>query len=242
MIVLDTSQPKTVSTKPTVCAVFGGSFNPVHRGHEFIMRCVSQLSDIDKLLVVPAGCSPWKNKNYYLPSKIRLAMLQAVVACLPKVQIWEGEIKMNNISYSISTLRELQKINAGVTWHWVLGEDSLRGFPRWHEAVKLAHSASLIAIPRLSSTLSDSKMRLQQSLNHLQKWYTSIGIPFEQIRVLEEYPPRVSSHDILQNEKWEYLATGGRKIMLRYQKEQKLAASKDYKASHTIKAKNKPDS
>ncbi len=220
MATLHIPQLKVLGRQPR-WAVFGGSFNPVHLGHEFIMEQVSQLIDVDQLLVVPTGCSPWKHKDDYLPAALRLKMLRVVVGRLPGVQLWEEEIKQSDTSYSLDTFRKLKKLAPGVRWHWVLGEDALRGFPNWSGAQELACSVNLIVIPRPSTSKSQSVRRLHQSLSALQEWYLSLGVPEERRRVLviKAHPPRVSGHDILHAQKLGGLATDVRRIMLQHQRE-----------------------
>ena len=54
---------------------FGGSFNPLHKGHVKIIDLCSQLSD--KLIIVPNKCSPNKKNN--LDSMHRIEMLKSSI-------------------------------------------------------------------------------------------------------------------------------------------------------------------
>ena len=49
-------------SKPTV-AIFGGSFDPPHKGHQRIVEKATEVLDIDKLIVVPAYLNPFKTSS-----------------------------------------------------------------------------------------------------------------------------------------------------------------------------------
>ena len=56
-------------------ALFGGSFNPIHKGHLNIIKYVLDHADIDKVIVIPAFISPFKTKNEGASSTDRLNMI-----------------------------------------------------------------------------------------------------------------------------------------------------------------------
>lgn len=41
-------------------AIFGGSFDPPHTGHDEIVKAALNALDIDKLIIIPTFCSPFK--------------------------------------------------------------------------------------------------------------------------------------------------------------------------------------
>ena len=53
-------------------AIFGGSFDPPHRGHQEIVRRAVEKLDIDKLIILPAFLNPFKRSTLASPEQ-RLA-------------------------------------------------------------------------------------------------------------------------------------------------------------------------
>ena len=47
-------------------AIFGGTFNPPHSGHRFMLEGISKLSEIEKILVMPAKAPPHKSGEIVL--------------------------------------------------------------------------------------------------------------------------------------------------------------------------------
>ncbi|HHE07967.1 MAG TPA: ribosome silencing factor RsfS, partial [Chlorobaculum parvum] len=44
-------------------AIFGGSFDPPHMGHQGIVQRAVEVLDIDKLIVLPAFLNPFKRRD-----------------------------------------------------------------------------------------------------------------------------------------------------------------------------------
>ena len=58
-------------------AILGGSFNPVHIGHLFLADSILAAFDYDRIILVPAFQSPFKNASEGAPARDRMEMLAA---------------------------------------------------------------------------------------------------------------------------------------------------------------------
>lgn len=125
-------------------AILGGSFDPPHLGHYFVIQQVLELrKDIDKILLVPAFKHQWK--PIQASPKDRLAMLRSLVN--EKVKISDIELRMQGISYTRDTLQELKKeINAQMLW--IVGSDILSEFNRWDNTEGLFELTTFLVFPR----------------------------------------------------------------------------------------------
>jgi len=61
-------------------AIYGGTFDPVHKGHVAVARTVLQLFELDEVLFVPASVPPHKRNTNVTSPFHRFAMLALATA------------------------------------------------------------------------------------------------------------------------------------------------------------------
>ncbi len=128
-------------------AVFGGSFDPVHRGHVGMVDYLLQRKLADEVVVVPAALSPFKAGHQAGPAR-RLAMLKLAFGSRPRVAIDECELNRRGPSYTSDTLEHLAATHPGDRLWLTIGQDNLTQLPRWHEVGRILEMAGLIVFPR----------------------------------------------------------------------------------------------
>lgn len=120
--------------------VFGGSFNPIHIAHLIIAEFIREKYSLDKVIFVPVG-KPSHRENNLLDSKHRYNMLKLAIEDNEKFEISDIEIKDINTSYTIETLRKLQKIYKEDDFFEIIGGDSadyIEEWKEWKEILKLS--------------------------------------------------------------------------------------------------------
>lgn len=118
--------------------IFGGSFDPVHLGHLILAEAALEELDLDRIIFIPAGVSPFKQDRPPGASPDeRLAMLRIATACEPRFSVDDRELQRSGPSYSIDTVRSLMGDYPGVRFLFLIGADNLRDLPEWHEAGEL---------------------------------------------------------------------------------------------------------
>jgi nicotinate-nucleotide adenylyltransferase len=128
--------------------ILGGSFDPIHFGHLLMAQSAAESLKLDRVLFVPAFCSPFK-VSYKLPSsEKRLAMVKAAIKGNPVFSIYNGELKRGGVSYTIDTLKELKAIYPKAKFYLLMGADNLKTFHRWKEPAGILKLASLIILNR----------------------------------------------------------------------------------------------
>ncbi|MGB5866913.1 MAG: nicotinate-nicotinamide nucleotide adenylyltransferase, partial [Arcobacteraceae bacterium] len=90
-------------------AIFGGSFDPVHIGHEKIINKLSHLTYIHKLIVVPTYLNPFK-KKYLIQPEDRFKILHQMYDQNSNIEISDFEIKRNEATPSIITVEHFKKL------------------------------------------------------------------------------------------------------------------------------------
>ena len=124
--------------------ILGGSFDPPHIGHYFVIQQVLELCpEIDKILLVPAYQHQWKPA--FASVEARKNMLKCFVR--NRVEISDVEIRRKGISYTIDTIKEL-KAQTKAQLYWIVGSDIVYEFERWERKDELIKEAHFLVFPR----------------------------------------------------------------------------------------------
>ncbi len=114
--------------KQTV-AIFGGSFDPPHIGHQRIVEKAIKTLDIDKLLVIPAFLNPFKNSSLASATQ-RLSWCHTLFDTVENVLVDDYEIKEGK---STTTSQSVKYFN--IVYHvkyLIIGSDNLSTLTKWH--------------------------------------------------------------------------------------------------------------
>ena len=71
------------SWQPRHPALFGGSFDPPHRGHVAMAAAAVAVCGLDRVVFIPCRESPMKGRRPEASGEQRVAMLRGVAAGLP---------------------------------------------------------------------------------------------------------------------------------------------------------------
>ncbi|HXT02019.1 MAG TPA: bis(5'-nucleosyl)-tetraphosphatase (symmetrical) YqeK [Elusimicrobiota bacterium] len=128
--------------------VFGGSFDPPHRGHAALLAAAAKSVQPDRILVVPAFHAPLKDAPPAAPAGERLALVRlGVIAPLParwreKSFIDPAEARGGERAYTVETLKRLREEYPRAELHFVCGQDAAASFPKWKEPARLRELAT----------------------------------------------------------------------------------------------------
>lgn len=146
---------------------FGGTFDPIHFGHIHLALQMVEQKKVDEVLFCPAFLSPFKTDAMpYADAFHRISMLRLSIEGLPHFRATAWEIDRKEVSYTIDTLRALQKQDGGKThFRLILSEESATRLPLWKEAEELLLLAPPLIGARNSFDLEEAFAdRLQSSL------------------------------------------------------------------------------
>lgn len=135
--------------------LFGGSFNPFHRGHLSLIDFVLNRDSHGELWLMPTSFPPHKEAYELIEDHHRLAMIEISLGELDpgirsRCRVETYEMKDRKTSYTIETLRHLR-----VHHRWteppylMIGDDWVPQFHNWKEAQALAEEARLLVFHRL---------------------------------------------------------------------------------------------
>nr|WP_314531717.1 nicotinate (nicotinamide) nucleotide adenylyltransferase [uncultured Fusobacterium sp.] len=129
-------------------AIYGGSFNPMHRGHEQIVEYILKNLNMDKIIIVPVGI-PSHRENNLEQSDTRLKICREIFKDNSKIEVSDIEIKSNGKSYTYDTLIKLIEVyGKNNEFFEIIGEDSLKNFKTWKNYKELLKICKLIVFRR----------------------------------------------------------------------------------------------
>lgn len=138
--------------------IFGGSFNPVHSGHVGVALKAAAEYGLDKVLVVPAACNPFKDGCGL--DALRWTLVKSVCADHPVLEPWDFEIRKGGRSYSIDTVRAVKARYPDAELFFIVGEDNVPDVPRWKNAEELKRLVTFIPFPRTPESSTEVRRRL----------------------------------------------------------------------------------
>lgn len=187
--------------------LFGGSFDPIHRGHLALAQAAASRYSLRQVLFVPANVPPHKQKLPLTAFIHRYAMValatqdeQGFVASLleaPEVTAHGG------MNYSIDTVRRLkQTFKKSDRLFFLIGIDAFRDIAKWHEARALLAECDFIVASRPGYSLRDVAESLPEGLRppaavtrpfHEQPAKGDLVLPGVTLHLLEEIQQNVSA-------------------------------------------------
>ena len=123
--------------------VLGGTFDPVHLGHLIVAAELRHRLVLDRVIVAPAGRPPHKSAREVSDDAHRLAMLRLALAERPAFEVSAADMERDGPSYTADLLALLREELAPERFFFLMGNDSLRDLPTWHQPARIAELAEL---------------------------------------------------------------------------------------------------
>lgn len=127
-------------------ALFGGSFDPPHIGHQLACLYVLETHDVDEVWMLPCAQHPFAKQMS--PFAHRVAMCRLAVSSLSRVKVCTIEEELSGPSYTLHTVRALSARYPEHEFLLVIGADLLRERERWHGATELCERVRFIVLGR----------------------------------------------------------------------------------------------
>jgi nicotinate-nucleotide adenylyltransferase len=129
--------------------VLGGTFDPIHIGHLILADEAHFQLNLDVIYLVPAADPPHKRDRIMTPVEERLQMVRIATIDTPYLHVSRMDADRPGPHYTADMVRllQLQTGNAADLF-FLMGMDSLRDLPTWHEADWLVANCTLVALTR----------------------------------------------------------------------------------------------
>lgn len=126
--------------------IFGGTFDPVHIGHEDFLQNAQQLVCPDISLVIPCAIPPHKAAAH-TKGELRAKMCEAL--CVnSKTKVYTKELQRDGKSYTIDTVDLLLKEYNGAKLYLCVGGDMLLYFKKWYKYEQIIQKVVLVVQSR----------------------------------------------------------------------------------------------
>ncbi|GAB1261667.1 nicotinate-nucleotide adenylyltransferase [Aurantivibrio plasticivorans] len=137
-------------------AMFGGTFDPVHRGHIQMATELKAYFRLDEMRLVPCHIPPHRPQPIANVNQ-RLEMLSLAVEDHPDLTIDTVELDSPDTSYSLNTLKVLrEELGNDVSLSIGMGMDSLASLASWHRWRELLNFGHIVVAARPGYQLPES--------------------------------------------------------------------------------------
>ncbi len=141
-----------------IVALFGGSFDPPHIGHEAIVKAALNFKDIEKVVIMPAFLNPFKSHSHHSAEQ-RFAWLKEMFQEYNNVEISNFEIAQKKQVASIYSVLHLLKYYKKL--YLIIGADNLADLKRWHRYEELKSRVTFLVATRNNILIPKSYLTLQ---------------------------------------------------------------------------------
>ncbi|MBR5176580.1 MAG: nicotinate (nicotinamide) nucleotide adenylyltransferase [Bacteroidales bacterium] len=154
-------------------AVYSGSFNPLHIGHQAIMERLTKEEEYDWVYLVVSPKNPIKESVKAETAEDRYKAAIEAVKRHPELHVWvdDIELRMPPPQYTIKTLDALRQREPENDFTLVVGADNLENIHRWRDFQRILADYGVAVYPRKGYDLTAIKDKLIEECRHLPAPY-----------------------------------------------------------------------
>lgn len=156
-------------------AIYGGTFDPVHKGHIATALTIQKIFHFNIFAFLPCK-DPLLKSPAHATAEQRVHMLTLALENYPQFSIDLQEIQRDSPSRMVDTLENLRSSYPEASITLILGMDAFLNLAKWYEWEQLPELAHLLVINRpgfspnfpapLQSLLKTCQTRDMQIINH----------------------------------------------------------------------------
>jgi nicotinate-nucleotide adenylyltransferase len=138
--------------------LFGGTFNPIHRGHLWAASEVIKQFNLDQIFLIPAALPPHKTTGLVAEADDRLEMINLAIADLSGLTVSDVELNRPGFSYTIDTIQHFKQILAkDAQIYLIMGLDAFLEIHTWKSHQDLLEQTAFIVMARPDEDYTDAQ-------------------------------------------------------------------------------------
>jgi nicotinate-nucleotide adenylyltransferase len=186
-------------------AFFGGTYDPVHRGHLAVARAAAERFGLGRIYFAPADIPPHKQKRKLTDFQHRFAMLALATAEDQRFVPSLLDAPAGRPNYSVETVRRLKRSLAkSDKLYFLIGMDAFKDISTWKRPEELLSECDFIVAARPGYSLADVGRALPQALRPPEAMLRALGkqraaaieLPGATIHLLDEVWEGASSTQV----------------------------------------------
>ena len=190
-------------------AVYGGSFDPPHKGHKLLAENLAWVCGAQRVIIIPTALSPFKSSSS-ATAEDRLNMCK-IFFNEDLFTVSDVEIRRGGKSYTIDTLNEIKKQYPDSELYLFMGDDMILSFNKWYRYDEILKLATIVCGCRTENL---------QELQNINNYVKKVLHAEDRVLVCESVPFEISSTEIrkslsdgectgLSDEVYSYIVTRG---------------------------------
>lgn len=128
--------------------LFGGSFDPIHRGHLEPVRAARATLGLDRVIYLPTAKPPHKPRRALAPAHNRYAMVELALLEEDGLYASAHELTPDRPAYTIETLEHFRREHPEAELYLLIGGDSFADLHLWHRWREIPQAAHLAVLAR----------------------------------------------------------------------------------------------
>ncbi len=152
-------------------ALFGGTFDPIHRGHITMALRLADALGLDDVILMPTFVPPHKIKASLADAEHRLAMCRIAADAHPILSVSDMEITRGGASFTVDTLTTLAAQQPDTEWYLIVGADMFCTLRTWYRFDDIAKMATLCTVPRFGTDTAALKSYAEELIEQGVRCY-----------------------------------------------------------------------
>lgn len=135
--------------------LFGGTFDPIHRGHvEPVLSAAEELG-LDEVLYLPTARPPHKSHREFASALARFSMVELALLDHDRLIVSDFEMTRTKPSFAIDTVEHFISAVPQTRFLYLVGSDSFPELPHWHRGLELLEKVEIVVLSRPGATLDE---------------------------------------------------------------------------------------
>lgn len=129
--------------------LFGGTFNPIHRGHIWAASEVKKGFNLEQVFLIPAALPPHKTPVAVASADDRLEMIKLAISGISGITVSDVELQRSGLSYTIDTVYHFKgTYPADALIYLIMGLDAFLEIDSWKSCLELLEQIPMIVMAR----------------------------------------------------------------------------------------------